>query len=195
MFNTIAKLFMKKILFFICLIFATIAQAQNFSKSYSAVSCYNQMGMQDCPVGMVTYIDFYDNYIYVMGLGKCNYSGINMDGSLSYTPTVQGSPILRTIGIIISKDYRRMQEIQISSMMGMTMQIVYNYQWIGDGRHAAENMMGSTPDINYDEDYTCSSCNGSKRCKFCSGTGRYEYSRNGKCGVCKGTGKCQACNR
>lgn len=188
---------MRKILFICCLLTALIVHGQNFSKSYSAVSCYNQMGMQSCPAGMATYIDFYDDCIYVMGVGKCKYSGKNMDGSFRYTPISKGTPVLQTIGVNISSNYQNMQEIQLSTMMGMTMQIVYNYQWIGNGRHAAENLMGTTSGYyNNDPDgYICSSCNGSRQCKFCGGTGAYVYSQNGRCGVCKGTGRCQACNR
>lgn len=42
--------------------------------------------------------------------------------------------------------------------------------------------------------HDCSSCGGHGRCKYCSGSGKNEYTKNGRCGVCRGTGKCAGCN-
>ena len=117
--------------------------AQNFTKSYGAVSCQTSMGLQAAPAGLATYITFYDDYIIYFGVGKCVYTRTNYDGSVVYTPTTQGTPALRTTAILVSKDYSRMQEVQVSTIMGMSMQMVYNYQWIGDGSHAAENLLAS----------------------------------------------------
>ena len=82
-------------------------------------------------------------------------------------------------------------------MMGMTMQMVYNFQWIGDGSRPAERIMSAhAPSFNNEGDgsITCHSCQGSGMCKYCQGSGRYEYGRNGRCGVCNGTGRCAGCN-
>ena len=173
--------------------------AQNFTKSYGAVSCQTSMGMQAAPAGLATYITFYDDYIYYFGVGKCMYTRTNYDGSIVYTPTTQGPPALRTTAILVSKDYSRMQQVQVSTMMGMSMQMVYNYQWIGDGSHAAENLLGSGGSYYGDDDdddspITCHSCQGSGSCKYCYGSGRNQYTRDGRCGVCRGTGRCSGCN-
>lgn len=42
--------------------------------------------------------------------------------------------------------------------------------------------------------HNCSSCMGSGECKYCYGTGYYEYSRSGRCEVCYGTGRCAGCD-
>ena len=183
------------ILSFLTLLCCSHSWSQNFTKSYGAVSCQTSTGMQAAPAGLATYIDFYDDYIFFFGVGKCLYTKTNYDGSVLYTPITQGLPALRTVGILISKDYSVMQQIQVSTMMGMSMQMTSNYQWIGDGSHAAENLLG-TGGFQYGNEspITCHTCQGSGSCKFCYGSGRNQYSRDGRCGVCRGTGRCSGCN-
>lgn len=175
------------------------AWTQNFTKSYSAVSCQTNMGLRSAPSGLATYVSFYDDYIVFFGVGKCLYTRTNYDGSVLYTPISQGMPTLKTTGILVSADYTRIQQIYTSYMMGMTMQMAYNFQWIGDGTQPAERIMSASVPRFYNENegdnsITCHSCNGSGMCKYCQGSGRYEYGRNGKCGVCNGTGRCAGCN-
>lgn len=180
------------------LAFAFNATAQDFTKSYGCVSVQTSMGPQAPPAGMATWIEFYDDYIMVGGINKFTYDGNNYDGTRRYVATRQGPPALNTIGWLVSKDYSAVKQVVQSTMMGMTLQMEYYYNYIGEGSHPAQNMMGSASSYSgggYDSDYTCSSCMGTRQCKFCSGTGMYEYGQNGRCGVCRGTGRCQACNR
>lgn len=191
---------MKRVLFIVSLALLTIlnAGAQDFTKSYSCVRVLTSMGPQAPPAGMATWIEFYDDYILVGGYEKFVYSTTNFDGSMQFRATKPGPPAMNTIGWVVSKDFSSVKQVIQSSMMGMTMQMEYHFNYIGEGSHAAQNMMGSAPSYgggDYDSDYTCSSCGGTKQCKYCNGTGYYEYGRNGRCGVCRGTGRCQACNR
>ena len=191
---------MKKL--FICLIFASLGitdiLAQNFTKSYGAVSCQGPTGMTSVPAGMATYVDFYDDYVFVMGNGKFKYYNTNYDGSKVYKAVRQGPPAMNPIAVVIAKNYSAMNLIVQSSMMGMSIQMVYNYQWIGDGSRAAENLMsaGSFSYESFDdnnEKITCHSCQGSGLCKYCNGSGRSAYTRDGRCGVCR-NGRCAGCN-
>ena len=191
---------MKRVLFIVSLALLTIlnAGAQDFTKSYSCVRVLTSMGPQAPPAGMATWIEFYDDYILVGGYEKFVYSTTNFDGSMQFRATKPGPPAMNTIGWVVSKDFSSVKQVIQSSMMGMTMQMEYHFNYIGEGSHAAQNMMGSAPSYgggDYDSDYTCSSCGGTRQCKYCNGTGSYEYGRNGRCGVCRGTGRCQACNR
>ena len=83
-------------------------------------------------------------------------------------------------------------------MMGMTLQMEYHFNYIGEGSQPAERMMGaSSGQYDYDDDdeaITCHSCHGSGRCKHCNGSGKYSYARDGRCGVCRGTGRCAGCD-
>lgn len=185
------------ILSIICVLCGLQVWAQKTTKSYSAISCQTNMGLRAAPSGLATYVHFYDDYIEFFGVGKCLYSRTNYDGSVLYTPISQGMPALRTTGILVSADCKNIQQIMLSSMMGMTMQMVYNFQWIGDGSRPAERIMSAhAPSFNNEGDgsITCHSCQGSGMCKYCQGSGRYEYGRNGRCGVCNGTGRCAGCN-
>ena len=192
---------MKKRVFLLsfCVLCCIYAWSQNSTKSYGAVSCQTSMGLRAAPSGLATYIHFYDDYIDFFGVGKCLYTKTNYDGSVLYTPISQGIPALRTVGILVSEDYKMVQQVIVSSMMGMTMQSVYNFQWIGDGTRAAENIMSAHNPQYYggsgeSSTLTCHSCQGSGMCKYCHGSGRYTYSQNGNCGVCYGTGRCSGCD-
>lgn len=180
-----------------------LLHAQNFTKSYQASSCSSSSGVQTVPTGMVMYIDFYDNYIKLMGYEKYVYQQTNNDGSIVYVPVVQGNPTLSTIGVVVSSDCSAARVFQQSVVMGMAMQIVYDYYCIGNGSQPAMSILKALS--NYgggyggsygggNSDIQCSSCGGSGSCKYCYGTGRNEYTRNGRCGVCNGTGRCAGCN-
>ena len=191
---------MKRVLFIVSLALLTIhnASAQDFTKSYGCVSVLTSMGPQAPPVGLATWIEFYDDYILIGGYEEFEYSTTNYDGSKQYVATKQGPPAMNTIGWVVSKDYSTVKQVVQSSMMGMTMQMEYGYRYIGEGSSPAQTMMESSSSYGgggYDSDYTCSSCGGTRQCKYCNGTGYYEYGQNGRCGVCRGTGRCQACNR
>lgn len=170
--------------------------AQNFTRSYGAVSCCSSTGtMMAAPSGMAAYADFYDDYVMWNGMTKFVFDGTNADGSLRFYPVRKGPTALSTIGLLFSRDYKNVREVQQSSMMGMTIQIWYDYQYLGEGSHAALNLMGTTPDYgDTDEPIQCHSCMGSGSCRYCNGTGRNEYTRDGRCGVCRGSRKCAGCN-
>lgn len=176
------------------------AIAQDFTKSYSCVSVQTSMGPQAPPAGMATWIEFYDDYIMVDGINKFTYDGDNYDGTQRYVATRQGPPALNTIGWLVLKDYSAVKQVVQSTMMGMTLQMEYYYNYIGEGSHPAQNMMGgASSSYDYgsddaDEPITCHSCHGSGTCSNCNGSGQYAYSRNGRCGVCKGTGRCAGCS-
>lgn len=183
------------ILFLIAILFALCADAQNFVKSYSAYRAYNPSTGYQMAANQAMPIYFYDGYIKTSTGGKFVYGGSNLDGSRKYYPTQVGAPILSTQMIIISKDYSQMREIQQSSFGGMTMQIIYDYQYIGDGEEPAQRMMRGYGREYEDSnsDYTCKSCGGSGDCEYCGGTGKPSYSGETVCGICHGTGRCQGC--
>ena len=187
----------KVVLSIICVLCCLQVWAQNSTKSYSAISCQTNMGLRAAPSSYATYVHFYDDYIEFFGVGKCLYTRTNYDGSVLYTPLSQGIPALRTTGILVSADCKKIQQIMLSSMMGMTMQMVYNFEWIGDGSRPAERIMSvRAPSYSNEGDgsITCHSCQGSGMCKYCQGSGRYANARNGRCGVCIGTGRCAGCD-
>lgn len=184
---------MRKILFLLFVICCTCTKAQLFTKSYSAVKNYSisSMGViQGVPMG-AQYIDFYDNYIVLWGFGnKYVYKTTNLDGSRQYVPVKPTGYPVQEVGIIISKDCSYFKHIQQMPVMNMTVQMITEYSWIGDGAEPAQSLLNS-----YSNTYVeCSSCRGTGNCKFCQGTGRDEYTRNGRCGVCRGTGRCAGCN-
>ena len=192
--------YMRRLLCIVVLTFITICsvRAQEFTKSYGCVGVNTTMGAQAPPVGLATWIEFYDNYIMVMGIERFNYGGTNFDGSRQYWAVRQGQPAMNTVGWLVSKNYSSVKQVVESTMMGMTMQMEYLFNYIGEGSSAAQNMLGSSSgtmgDYDYDSQITCHSCHGSGLCKHCNGSGRYSYSRDGRCGVCRGTGRCAGCD-
>lgn len=187
---------MKKYLLLIFLSLPLLVSAQNFVKSYSAYRCLNPATGYQTAAYMATAVYFYDDYIRTF-TGEFAYYCTNADGSRSYVPTQQGSSLLSTQMITISADYLQMREIQQSSFGGMSMQIIYDYQCIGDGDAPAKNMLNSNSSM-YNEgsgssSYTCKSCGGTGLCEYCGGSGRPTYSGESFCGICRGTGKCQGC--
>lgn len=190
------------LLFLFIILGISILRAQNFTKSYQASGCISSAGAQAAPAGMVMYIDFYSNYIKLMGYEKYVYQQTNNDGSILYSPVNSGSPALRTVGVVVAKDCSAVRVFQQSTVMGMTMQIIYDYYYIGEGSQPAVSILNAlsgyrTYGGSYggsDSSMQCSSCSGSGSCKYCYGTGRDEYTRNGRCGVCNGTGRCAGCN-
>lgn len=192
---------MKKLLFLVLLsaAFNCKATAQEFTKSYGCVRVLTSMGPQAPPAGMATWIEFYDDYILVMGYEKFVYSTTNFDGSMQFLATKSGPPAMNTIGWVVSEDFSSVKQVVQSNMMGMTMQMEYHFNYIGEGSHAAQNLMGAGSsnygyDDGDDEPITCLSCYGSGACSNCNGSGQYAYSRDGRCGVCRGTGRCAGCN-
>lgn len=192
---------MKKLVLLLTLICFNIASllAQEFTLSYGCVGISTSMGPQAPIPGQATWIEFYDDYILVMGYEKFTYGGKNLDGSMKFWATKQGPPAMNTIGWVVSKDYSSANKVVESKMMGMTAQMVYQYQFIGEGSKPAQRMMGASSfqhgyDDEDDSSITCHSCHGNGACKYCHGSGRYAYSRDGRCGVCRGTGRCAGCN-
>ena len=191
---------MKKIIIILLLVFVNQynVNAQEFTYSYSCTGVATSMGPQAPPPGLATWIEFYDDYILVMGIEKFKYGGKNFDGSIKYMATKQGPPALNTIGWVVNKDYSAVKQVIQSTVMGMTMQMEYRFSYIGEGSEPAQFMMenagSSYSDDDDDEPTTCYSCYGNGSCKSCNGSGRDSYMRNGKCGVCRGTGRCVGCN-
>ena len=195
---------MKKIFITILLsiIIVNGIQAQEMTKSYSCVGVMSSMGVQAPPSGMATWIEFYDDYIMVMGVEEFTYGGRNPDGSLKYLATKQGPPALNTIGWVITSDYSNAKQVIQSTVMGMTMQMEYHFSYIGEGSNPAQNMLGSS---GYSGGYSggnsgsshtqCLSCYGSGSCQACGGTGQ-SMARGGKCHACDrtGNGKCAGCH-
>lgn len=186
----------------ICIFIISMScQAQNI-KSYAATSVMGTTGPQAVPTLAIT-IEYHDGYFLLNGVEKYIYRTKNYDGSMQYYPAVVGNPTLRTTGILVSKDYSYVRQFTESIMMGMKMELVYDYSYIGDGYEAAQNYMGFSngsysgghSHSNSSRDWAdCSICNGTGRCKNCGGSGRDAYTRDGRCGVCRGTGKCAGCN-
>lgn len=175
-------------------------EAQKFTKSYAVVSCNSSMGPQAPPLNMAIWIDFYDGYLVLNG-NRYRYTTTNWDGSKQYYPVAPGNAALSTIGVLVSSDYSSVREIQQSSMMGITLQISYDYSYIGEGSQPAINYSGAGARSyiygggnDSDSAKSCHSCYGSGACKLCGGSGYSQYERNGRCGGCRGTGKCAGCN-
>ena len=189
---------MKRVLIIILMtLVVSSLSAQNFTKSYSCVSVATSMGPQAPPASLATWIEFYDDYIMVMGMERFRYGGRNPDGSLKYWATKQGMPALNTIGWVVSSNYSSVKQVVQSTMGGMTMQMEYDYNYIGEGEYAAQSMMGGADSGGWDSDdepLTCQTCYGSGACKYCNGSGRDPYMRDGRCGVCRGTRRCSGCN-
>lgn len=170
-------------------------------KSYAAVSAVGTTGPQAVPSLAIT-IEYHDGYFILNGVEKFVYRTKNYDGSMQFYPAVVGNPTLRTTGILVSKDYSYVRQFTESIMMGMRMELVYDFSYIGDGYEAAQNYMGIS-NGSYSGGHShgdsrdwadCSSCNGTGRCKYCGGSGRDGYTRDGRCGVCRGTGRCAGCD-
>lgn len=192
----------KFIFLLICYLCISIEVQAQTVRSYAATRVVGTSGPQEVPTLAVT-IEYIDGYILLNGVEKFIYRTSNYDGSMQYYPSVVGNSAIRTTGILISKDYSYIRQFTESIIMGMRMELIYDFTYIGDGYEVAQNYMGlsiggDTGGHSHDHgsrDWAdCSSCNGSGRCKYCGGTGRYEYARDGRCGVCKGTGRCVACD-
>ncbi len=178
-----------------------MGQAQTV-KSYAATRVVGTTGPQAVPTLAIT-IEYYDGYFLLNGVEKYVYRTKNYDGSMQFYPTEVGNPTLRTTDILVSKDYSYVRQFTQSFMMGMAMELVYDYTFIGDEYEAAQNYMGSSAG-GYSGGYSggnnsrdwadCSACGGTGSCKYCGGSGRDEYTRNGRCGVCRGTGRCAGCD-
>lgn len=170
-------------------------------RSYAATSVMGTTGPQPVPTLAIT-IEYYNNYFLLNGTEKFIYRTTNYDGSKQYYPAVTGNPTLRTTGILVSKDNSIVRQFTESIMMGVRLELIYDYSYIGDGYEVAQNYMsasacGHSSNNSYgsSRDWAnCSSCNGTGQCKYCGGSGRYEYSKNGRCGVCKGNGRCVGCS-
>lgn len=193
---------LKSICLWICMFIIFMDCHAQDVKSYAAVSAMGSTGPQAVPTLAIT-IEYYDGYFLLNGIEEYVYKTENYDGSMQYYPTVVGSPTLRTTGILVSEDYSYVRQFTESIMMGMKMELVYDFAYIGDGYEAAQNYMGISnggysgghSHGNSSRDWSdCSSCNGSGRCKYCGGSGRDAYTRDGRCGVCRGTGKCAGCD-
>ena len=115
--------------------------AQEFTKSYMCTSVITSMGAQVPPAGLATCIEFYDDYIMVMGVDKFTYGGKNPDGSSKYWATRQGPPALNTVGWLVSQDYNTVKQVVQSSVSGMTMEMDYLYSFIGEGCEPAFESM------------------------------------------------------
>lgn len=185
----------------ICIFIISLGcQAQNV-KSYAATSVIGSTGPQAVPPLAIT-IEYHDGYFLLNGGEKYIYRTKNYDGSMQYYPAAVRNTSLRTTGILISKDYSYVRQFTESNIMGMRMELVYDFSYIGDGYEPAQNYMGISNGgysrghyHNSSRDWAdCSSCNGTGRCKYCGGSGRNAYTRDGRCGVCRGTGKCAGCN-
>lgn len=216
---------MKKLLTAVLLIVATLhlAVAQNATFSYGCIGVLTSMGPQTPPAGLTAWIDFYDNYIIVRGVEKFTYGGKNRDGSMRFYATKSGVPALNTIGWVISRDFSTAKQVIESSMMGMTMQMEYNFAMMGEGSGPAQMSMGggSVPyggggyyggsssgsysgGSSGSSVYTkCTSCNGTGVCSGCGGkrgswqdTGYYtgrDVQSWIDCGSCRGSGRCPIC--
>ena len=134
---------MKKLLCLIVLasLFVCKVSAQDFTKSYGCTQVLTTMGVQAPPIGMATWIEFYDDYILVFGREKFVRNGTNPDGSIRYLATRQGMPAMNVIGWVVSRDYSAVKEVIESTMMGMTMQMEYHFTYIGEGSEPAQSMM------------------------------------------------------
>ncbi len=184
---------------FLCVSIGLSAQTV---KSYAATSAVSTMGPQEVPPLAIT-IEFHDGYFLLNGVEKFVYRTKNYDGSMQFYPAVLGDPTLRTTGILVSEDYSYIRQFTESIMMGMRMELVYDFSYIGDGYEAAQYYMensnggysGGHSHGSSSRDWAdCSSCNGTGRCKYCGGSGQDEYTRDGRCGVCRGTGRCAGCD-
>ncbi|WP_300726195.1 hypothetical protein [uncultured Bacteroides sp.] len=128
------------------------------------------IGPQAPPMNMATYIDFYDDYIVWNGFQKFVYQQTNWDGSLQFVSMTAGPSALSTVCVMVSSDYSMVREIQQSTMMGMTMQLVYDYSYIGEGAQPAINVSGSNVLNGSDRSGSNSSSSGSRVCSRCGGT-------------------------
>lgn len=179
---------------------STIGRTQTV-KSYAVTSVVGTTGPQAVPTLAIT-IEYHDGYFLLNGVEKFVYHTKNYDGSMQFYPEVAGNSALRTTGILVSQNYSYVRQFTESVMMGMRMELVYDYSYIGEGYEAAQNYMGISVGGysgghlhgNNSRDWAnCSSCAGTGQCKYCGGSGRDEYTRNGRCGVCRGTGRCVGC--
>lgn len=175
----------------------TLTNAQTI-KGYAVTKVMSSMGSQAVPT-LAIVIEYYDGYLLLNGVEKFVYRTKNYDGSMQYYPEQYGNLALRTTGILVSSDYSIVRQFTQSSFMNMTMELVYDYSFIGDGYEAAQNYMnlfsdGYSESGNTRDWSNCSSCMGTGRCKYCDGSGQDEYARNGRCGVCRGLGKCVGCD-
>lgn len=188
----------KIILFFLCICYLSIATYAQTTKSYAVTRVIGSNGPQAVPTMAMT-IEFHDGYLLLNGIEKYNYSAKNYDGSIQYVPATYSNPTLRTTGILVSNDYSVVRQFTQSSIMGMKIELIYDYMYLGDGYEPAQNYISSSSGNYSGNDNTrdwsdCSSCGGSGRCKYCDGSGRDEYTRDGRCGVCRGKGKCVGCD-
>lgn len=83
----------------------------------------------------------------------------------------------------------------LAVLQGMSNGLI-DYNSANSYNQSAPPVSYSTSTSSYSEKewHDCSSCQGSGKCKLCNGTGKNEYTKNGRCGGCKGTGKCAGCN-
>ncbi len=192
----------KFILLLICTLGISNSAYSQTVRSYGAISVTGTMGPQSVPHLAIS-IEYHDGYILLNGYEKYVYRATNYDGSMQYYPVSSGDPTLRTTGILISGDYSYVRQFSESIMMGMRMELVYDFSFIGNGYEAAQNYMGTNSGGYYggssygnsSRDWAnCSSCGGAGRCSYCGGSGRDSYTSTGRCEVCRGTGKCAGCD-
>lgn len=214
---------MKKILtlfLVLCTMFGI--NAQSFTGSYALVSTY-------CPqtntsnYGMNSmWIEFYDTYIIAFPYGKLFRSAINLDGSSTYMPVGNaGNASLGQLeAIVVSSDKSQVQEYLVSTNLGLTLNMIESFKFIGEGKEPFETYMqsllnSSQGDSGYEGGRSSRrSQRGASTCSACGGTGvdptpnsggsrvswRAYYNPNGtRCPYCGGYtehwhNKCLECN-
>lgn len=171
--------------------------------SYALTRSYSPQtgGSLPCSINNSLYLVFEDNTVTHPLYGTLYATQSNYDGSTVYSPLYSENGALYLQGLVVSQDHRQIREISASSMMGMTLQMISEYSYIGDGKEPALNYSGASarafisgnPDPGY-QNITCHSCGGSGVCKYCGGSGKDQYTSNGRCGVCNGRGRCAGCD-
>lgn len=189
----------KRLTFILVLLMSTISVvAQNYVRSYGAISSVcPQTGFTQAADGAI-YIEFFDNCIRHPMYGILNKMCTNMDGSTTYIPTqYAGMPAFQLNAILISADETMVEERVTSTMGNMSLNMITTYSYMGDGTQPYNNVMGAyvvagsgssrEPSSSTHRDATCSKCGGTgwEKTRYQHATGTYYYNSPGStCPVC-----------
>lgn len=194
----------------ICLFTSIIYSKEPIAKGVYSVNSqgYSQYGYTGYGGDYIVDIEFYDDHITVGGIW-CDYKD-NLNGNKRYESSLRQPGNASRTYYIVDSDFNVEQQMYVSSAYGsnwVTYQmakgadVVFPKHQINGGGYENQQSHGSSESYNNtnsqpNKTRSCTYCNGSGKCKTCTGTHHYVNPLTNKyvtCPNCKTDGKCTYC--